>query len=698
MSDYIVDEDWTGDLQAIRQHYRRLSGVYEELATLGETYPTLGFAGSAGWYQNRTEDDLDKIEAGWTDRARCTTFDRDWSAILEDQLGTHDRDRELFNISSWKAPQSPYDWRSFRWEDGDRVWESVSEDTGEFKDDKPTPDYDHLRGFGFWCDLDLADKQGRADLTDDELRTVEAAQEAVIEGVADLYGIDTAEVYALDSGGGAYVYGPPEVALPIADQLTPDDRARFFNDVRTRMRDNFAAQLWDDVVDEVPGADELLDPDWIQNVNRQTKAPGAIHHNHDLVVTPLRKRDPDTRAVVGAVDYTPTRVSEIDAEAVAGLESWAAGLTTIEHTDAVGTFVKTLYPDLAGEAAGWREIVEERTDVLRAEYEDRHARLEERREQIEAWAEDEGTVNSVGRPDRADGSESYTTPAGAYRGTGIVTERKKLRAAIETIDVREVVRKHASDRYNTSSRPHETTFDPSWRTSESGKSCAIPNGENGFIDNGCDAGGGPVKAFALGKKILTDATRSLGDDYGEAVDAMRSEGYNIPVFVPDATSEDHDQTPLWAVRNAAVALEVLEPDEFVERETDHGDTYAGFPDAQTYNEALDALEDEGVNHARERADDVDRSSDYFAADLSGVAEDHGIDDDPLDDMALLRACLHAREQLDGLSDADPPYAALRALAQHIGLPLADAEDGILGESSWNVARRVFDDLEPGDVQ
>ena len=698
MTEYITDEDWSRTLEDIRQHYRQLSGVYDELATLGDTYPTLGFASSAGWYQNRSEDDLDKIEAGWTDRARCTTFERDWSTILEDQLGTHGRDCEVFNISSWKAPESPYDWRSFRWEDSDRVWESVTEDTADFKDDKPTPDYDHLRGFGFWCDLDLADKQGRADLTDDELRTVEAAQEAVIEGVADLYGIDSGAVYALDSGGGAYVYGPPEVALPIADHLESDDRARFFNDVRTSMRDDFAAQLWDDVVDEVPGADDLLDPDWIQNVNRQTKAPGAIHHNHDLVVTPLRKRDPDTRAVVGAVDYTPTRVSEIDAEAVAGLESWAAGLTAIEHTDAVGTFVETLYPDLAAEAGGWREIVDERTDTLRAEYEDRVVRVQERREQIESWAEDEGTTDSVDRPDTGDGGgASYTTPSGAYRGTGIVTERKKLRAAIETIDVREVVRKYASASYNTSSRPHETTFDPSWRTSGSGKSCAIPNGENGFIDNSCDAAGGPVKAFALGERILTDATRSLGDDYGKAVDAMRDEGYNIPVFVPDARSEDYQKTPLWAVRNAAVALEVLEPDEFVERQSDSGDTYPGFPDAETYNQALDALEDEGVNHARERADGVERSSEYFATDLSGVAEAQGIDADPFDDMTLLKTCLHAREQRDGLGDADPPYAALRALAKHIDLPLADAEEGIIGKSSWNVARRVFDDLEAGDV-
>jgi len=595
MSDYVRDPEFGGDLDEVREHYRRLYEVYDSLATLGETYPTLGFAGNAGWYQDQAEDNVDTLEAGWTDRARCTTFERDWSTILEDQLGARDRDRELFNISSWKEPESPYRWRSYRYDDGEREWED---------DEKPTPGYDDLRGFGFWCDLDLADKQGRADLTDEELATVEAAQRAVIEGVADLYDVDGEDVYALDSGGGAYVYGPPEAALPVADYLDEPELGWLFNDVREQMRDEFAPSLWADVVDEAPGADELLDPDWIQNVNRQTKAPGAIHHDHDLVVTPLRARDPRTGALAGTVDYTPTLVSEISEAEVAELEAWADGLTAVEHTDAVASFVENLYPDLAAEADGWREVVDERVDALRAEHEERRARLEERREQIEAWADDEGTTDTLDRPDSDTDTDSaaYTTPTGAYSGVGVVTDRAEQQAAIESIDVREVVKEHAADRYNTSSRPHETTFDPSWRTSGSGKSCAIPNGENGFIDNGCDAGGGPVTAYALGNGYLADPTHSLGDDYGDVVDEMRAEGYNIPVWVPDATSEEYDETPLWAVRNGAVALEVLEPGEFVERETDDGETYPGFPDAETYNAALDALEDAGVDHGREYAD------------------------------------------------------------------------------------------------
>lgn len=94
-------------------------------------------------------------------------------------------------------------------------------------------------------------------------------------------------------------------------------------------------------------------------------------------------------------------------------------------------------------------------------------------------------------------------------------------------------------------------------------------------------------------------------------------------------------------------------------------------------------------------DDVSR---YYTLDLTGIASDHNISGDPYeDDLTLLRACLRARAEVPDLSDEDPPYAALRAVAMEMNLTLEDDEGGIIGKSSYKVARRIFDDLEAGDI-
>jgi hypothetical protein len=359
---YISDAGFPGDLESIRAHYERLSGVYEELGTLAGEYPTLGFAGNDGWYQYREIADIELLEAGWKQRGRCTNLSRDWRAIIDSQLGAEDRAREVFNIASWKDPEALRSWQPRRWDTDDSGWQ---------KDTSPTPSYADMRGFGFWCDLDLADKAGRTDLSTRQRATVEHAQQVVIELVADLYGVSDNEIYALDSGGGSYIYGPPEAALPLAGYCSPEDRELLFNDIRERMRDGFAAGdldgfegVWPTVTERVDGADDLLDPDWIQNCNRQTKAPGALHHDHDLVVTPLRPRDEDG-SVTGAPDYTPTRPTEIDEEAVAELEGWAAGLTSDVNRDAIGEFLRGLYPGLAGDASDWEDIADARLETLK---------------------------------------------------------------------------------------------------------------------------------------------------------------------------------------------------------------------------------------------------------------------------------------------------------------------------------------------
>ncbi|MHB9286606.1 hypothetical protein ACKVMT_06155 [Halobacteriales archaeon Cl-PHB] len=94
----------------------------------------------------------------------------------------------------------------------------------------------------------------------------------------------------------------------------------------------------------------------------------------------------------------------------------------------------------------------------------------------------------------------------------------------------------------------------------------------------------------------------------------------------------------------------------------------------------------------------DMSRYYTHAELDEVARLHDLDGDPYDDnQTLVRACLYARDENPNLADEKPPYGALVAVARDCGLNLEDSDNGLLGESTYNVARRIFDDLDPGDV-
>ncbi|SDK15240.1 hypothetical protein SAMN05216226_1266 [Halovenus aranensis] len=596
---HILDRAFPGTPQAIRTYYEQLQEVFYELGTLGDRYPTIGFASNEGWYHfEELQSPEDNSE--WTQKARVKRFDRHWDEIINSDLGSHDRNRELFNITSWKDPDAIETWQRCRYnpENNESEWED---------DEKPTPGYESLYGFGFWCDLDLSDKAGRTDLTDEELDTIEAVQQRVIELVAEFYGVSTDAIYALDSGGGSYVYGPPEATIPIAEYFDDEDRSLIFQDICDRMNNGFATGeldefdgLWPTVVNEIDGADDLYNPDFVQNVNRQSKAPGAIHHSHDIVVTPLRTRDPETHAVTSEIDYTPTLITDIDNHECEQLKTWASGLTAIKHDDAVDTLVRNLYPVLAdrGELNTWQEILNERVETLRQNNKVRQQRQED---VVEALNEHLGTDIDV----ELDSAESLE-PKGAIDDVDITTDLSEQFAAINTIDLCNVVENHASDNWDTSNRQGEVTFDPNWRDSESGKSCAIPDDQNTFIDNSCSSGGGPVKAYALGKEIIPNgehaAAKSLSGHWGETLHEMRKDGYNIPVWVPEAgdDSHDYDATPFWAIKEAAVALGVLDNNEFIERENSNGETYEGFPDAETWNETLALLDENGINHGREQ--------------------------------------------------------------------------------------------------
>jgi hypothetical protein len=65
-----------------------------------------------------------------------------------------------------------------------------------------------------------------------------------------------------------------------------------------------------------------------------------------------------------------------------------------------------------------------------------------------------------------------------------------------------------------------------------------------------------------------------------------------------------------------------------------------------------------------------------------------------DTERLLQTCLAARDKYapEGLKDENPPYDALIQVATSVGLDFADPDDDILGEATYNVAKRIYADM------
>ena len=573
---------------AIREHYRRAKPVYEALATVSD-YPTIGLNDFVGWYIKRDHDDVEAVKVGYPQRGRVARLDRDYNEI-------HNRlERTLYAVTTYKTPTAFQQWEPCRYDEseGRTVWQ----------DEPPTPGYVDLRAVPAWGDIDLADniKPQRGDLDAQTRELVERTLDAYIDEYATLYGTRDA-VYALDSVGGAYVFGAPEATLPIADHFSDDLDAleRVFDEFLDRSN----AWLQDAEVrvnERVDGAGDVIQPDWVNNKNRQYKPPLSVHASHDAVVTPIATDD---------VRYELRSFEAVDDALIEQAVSWANDLTRVEHTDCVDSLVATLWSDLYENHDGWRATLEAWVDAERERERERQRQREtalQRRQ--ERLAELDGSLE--GRP--------------------ITPFKKDVYEAVENIDIAEIARHFASDAYDTDPNQPRPQFDPCWRHSESGQSCFVDEQANTFGDSKVNAGGGPAKLMALATGIISDADGDLdGEDYWASVDELRSAGYDIPVWVPEAGSDrvdggTYDQMPFWAVRKTAVTLGVCPEDGFVDREGEDG-TYQGFPGYETYNETLEAIEDAGLNHGREQVtpekDAVDNKSES-SADSSPTDERSG---------------------------------------------------------------------------
>ena len=570
-SDHEVDASESGlSTTDVREYHQRVMDTVAPLGTL-DGNPTLLINDKRGWYVTRENTDPSEDEVGeYAKERRPRHFNLDYRDVVGQRL-----ERTLYALTSYKDPEAFNRWEPARF----------NSDTSEYEylNRKPTPTIEDTVAVSAWGDIDLADelKLQRDNLDDDTYAVAEATLEAYIDAFADLYGGRDA-VYALDSVGGAYVFGAPEATLPISQHYEDDEDARgrvlsAFIDRTNEYLQNAEA----DINDRVEGARETVHPDWANNVNRQYKMPMTLHGDLDAVVTPLD---------VGDVRYRePVAVEDVDDGLLTSAREWCEALTDIEHTDRVGTLIETLWPDEYAEHGDWKAALDAWVEAEREQEERERQRRQAAAERREKRLEELGN---------------------GFDAQAITPFLQDVYDAIEAIDTAEVVEDYASDGWDTGTdATGKTEFDPSWRESSSGSSCYVNHDDNRFGDPSANAGGYAPKAMALGKGIIRDAGDELtGEKWAEAVDALRDAGYEIPIWTPEKGSKRHDgdefeKMPFWAVREAAVALDTFPEDGFVQQTNEDGTTYPGFPGPGAYNNALAAIEEAGLDHGREYADE-----------------------------------------------------------------------------------------------
>jgi len=482
------------ELGTIREHYARITPVMEELADVDGNL-TIGLNDYSGWYVRRDQDDFELIEEGYDQEARCATLATDY-ATVQGRI-----ERALYTVTTYKSRDAFVDWEPCTFEDGETKWRTSS----------PTPGYGDLRGVMAWGDIDLADdlKPQRGDLDEDTQQVIDETLEAYIDEYARLYG-DRDAVFGLDSVGGSYIMGAPAATLPIAELFDEDA------DARERVMEAFVdrSNEWlkeaqDRVEDRVDGAAEVIDPDWVNNCNRQYKAPLSLHTDHDAVVVPLNTDAPS---------YELVPFSDVDDDLVEATASWAADLTDTEYRDHAETLVKRLWPDEYENHDGWEAALKSWAEA--------ESEREERQEQARLRA----------RQRRRERKEQMGS---GFEGAPITPFREDVYDAIDRIDTADVVRKHASDAWNTGRDSNDKIeFDPSWRTSESGSSCFVDTANNSFGDSGMGGGGSAVEAIALGDPSInySDPSDTLdGEEWRQAVNALRQAGHEIPYTPPTRT-------------------------------------------------------------------------------------------------------------------------------------------------------------------
>jgi hypothetical protein len=537
----------------IRKHYRRITPVVEALGDLDGAV-TLGNDDFVGWYVKRDCRDATAIDEGFDQEARPATLAVDWDTI-RGRI-----DRVLYAITSYKPKQALIDWEPCTWDSENK--------TTHWRTDKPMPEYRDIEAVALWGDIDLVDelKPQRGDLDADTRATVEETLAAYARAFGMLYGSEDA-VFALDSVGGAYIMGAPAATRPIATHFDSDlDARQRVIEALVERSNEWLEGVQSFVEATVDGAEDVIDPDWVNNKNRAYKAPLSLHADHDAVVTPFDPSNPV---------YEMTPADAVTDDLIEETVSWAERLTDDEYESLAGNIVSALWPEYTADHDDWRVALEE-------------------------WVQDERQRESG--PDRrnVETDSDVVSKSSDHRITPNIDD---VYDAIDNLDPFRVAEKTIVSSWtedlsgkSDNSGSGKKAFLPIWGTrSDSGTANYID--EKGvWVDTGANDHGTPVEMALISEGNWSRGAIADGEDWSRGVTHLRNLGFDIPVWTPDATVVDDDEMPYWALREAALALGVCDEEDLIE---DEDEGYLRF-DSEMYNAALDAVAEVGLVHGREK--------------------------------------------------------------------------------------------------
>lgn len=625
------------DADAIRDHYRRVSDVYADLAALDADPEarTGGVIDNSGWYDSRSNaDDFDSLEEGY-DQLGSPKLLPDAAA----EIAGEDGGRVLYALTTYSPVMGREE--AFRW--GEKP---DGTPTRDWRTESPLPDYDEIVGQALFADVDVADEYKDRPLPAEIRDVVEAALEVYVDRFADLAG-SRDHVLLLDSVGGAYPMIPPAATTPLAEEFSDDrDRGLLYEELCSRM-DDWLADIWDEVQEDVAGAGKYLDPDNINNKNRQYKTVLSVHKSIDGVVMPIDLDD---------VRYEHVPVREVGDEEIAAARKWGESLTADRHREALDAIVETLWPDYYADADTWVHALEEWLLDRESERIQKEQRRKKRKEALQ-----DGEVVELQAAD-----------------VKLTTDQSDVEAALDALDPERVVEEtihgkgwtdSLTDADKDRSGDGKRAFVPSWTsTYESGNATYV--GVSGskagvWYDSSNGYKGGPVEAALIAHAGRSpDAGFADGEEWRKGVDILRRLGFDIPVWIPDGSSLDEDQMPLWALREFALKLGIVEQHELVERTGDDGSSYLGFRPSD-YRRVVRRAEAAGLDTGRTDHLDDSPSSEYLDADLQAYTE---TEQSPYADPdVMLAACVRARADGAVPEDAEPPTLALIPIVRDAGM-------------------------------
>ena len=646
--------------RSIADHYQDARDVYKALARVGDA-ETLAVADTQGWYRFEITDPEVVSGDGYGHVGKPVGLAEDLDHVLS-QIG-----RTLYGTTSYKRPGAVSESAACRFVGGSADWAA----------EKPLPGYSDIMAVSAWGDVDLENglRPQRGDLDARTRELIETVLQAYCDAFAELYG-GHEHIYALDSVGGVYVFGAPAATVPIAEHFDGDEEA-----LHTVMKafvdrsNEWLSQREDAINARIDGAADLIDPDWCNNKNRKYKAPLSLHGDHDAVVTPF-----DTENVT----YELTRFDDVTDDDVQAAKVWAAGLTDTAHRDesVTKTLVEHLWPEYYAEHGAWRAA-------------------------LDSFVED-AVTDDPAAGDTNNGDDSPEIDA-----SGELTPRfDDVKTTIANLDIERVGEETIVHRWTDQARGYtdhsaagNRAFIPIWGKDANGGNANFVTNDGTWVDSSKSHQAGPVEMALIAERDWTGAHRyqhASGEDWRRGVQYLRDKGFSIPVYVPDARTADGDEMPYWAVVKAARALGLVDEDDLVEREADDGSTYQVLPDAETYNAALELIEDAGLEHGRDHAD-TDTTPDSAA--FMDVLPEYAPDDRSTytDPDAQLAACVAAAADGAVPGDAELPTLALKRVVAEITMQdtehvsLDDVSAGVLSMARDLFGEAVADPASAGDV-